>query len=64
MIQIILLFLLPSTISQYRSLAEATPLLALATAVDPTHPPVVPEKQYWGTFYYPWYGDGELPDAW
>ncbi len=62
MIPIILLFLLPSTITQYRSLAEATPLLALATAVDSTHPPIVPEKQYWGTFYYPWYGDGELPE--
>ncbi len=36
MIPIILLFLLPSTISQYPSLAEATPLLALATAVDST----------------------------
>ncbi len=64
MIPIILLFLLPSTISQYRSLAEVTPLLALATAVDSTYSPVVPNRQYWGTFYYPWYGDGELPNAW
>ncbi len=61
MILIILLFLLPSTITQYRSLAEVTPLLASATAVDSTYPPVVPNGQYWGTLYYPWYGDGELP---
>ena len=64
MIPIILIFLLPSTITQYPSLAEATPLLALATAVDPTYPHVVPNRQYWGTFYHPSYGDGELPDAW
>lgn len=24
--------------------------------LDTTHPPVVLSDQYWGTFYYPWYG--------
>ena len=42
-------------------LAQTASLLPLAAAGDSTHPPVVPNRQYWGTFYYPWYGDGELP---
>ena len=59
---ILLLSLLPPPVISGSSLANEAAPPRLATAVDSAHPPVVPNRQYWGTFYYPWYGDGELPE--
>ncbi len=60
-ILVLLLFILSPTTFKAPALVKADTLSSATLAVDSAYPAVVPDRQYWGTFYYPWYGDGELP---